>query len=106
MLERGNMPRHNKRQSPVHPGEILREEFMKEYELSANKLALHMGVPATHVLDIIHERRGITANSAVRLAKVFGTSPEFWLNLQRDYELDLVQDAEIGAEARPLTQTR
>ncbi len=100
------MPRQAKRQPPVHPGEILREEFMKEYQLSANKLALHMGVPATHVLDIIHERRGITANTAVRLATVFGTSPEFWLNLQRDYELDLVEDADIRSEARPLAAER
>jgi len=75
---------------------------MKEYGLSANKLALHMGVPATHVLDLVHERRSITANTAVRLARVFGTSPEFRLNLQRDYELDLVDDTNISAEARPL----
>jgi addiction module HigA family antidote len=95
-----------KKQPPVHPGEILREEFMKEYGLSSNRLALHMGVPATHVLDIIHERRSITANTAVRLARVFGTSPQFWLNLQRDYELDLVEDAKIAAEVRPLAPAK
>jgi addiction module HigA family antidote len=96
------MSKRAKRQPPVHPGEILREEFMKEYGLSANKLALHMGVPATHVLDLVHERRGITAGTAMRLGRVFGTTPEFWLNLQRDYELDLVDDVKIGAEVRPL----
>lgn len=74
---------------PVHPGEILREDFMKPLGLTANKLALELHVPATRIGEIVHERRGITAETALRLARYFQTNAEFWLNLQNFYELEL-----------------
>ena len=77
----------------THPGEVLLEEFLKPMELSQNKLAIEIRVPARRINEIIHERRGITADTALRLGKFFGTSAAFWLNLQKDYEL-------IAAEAK------
>lgn len=74
---------------PVHPGEILREDFMKPLRLSVNKLALELHVPATRVGEIVHERRRITADTALRLARYFKTNPEFWLNLQNFYDLEV-----------------
>jgi addiction module HigA family antidote len=74
---------------PVHPGEILREDFMKPLNLTVNKLALELRVPATRIGEIIHERRRITAETALRLARYFHTNPEFWLNLQNFYDLEL-----------------
>lgn len=73
---------------PVHPGEQLREEFMKPLGLTAYRLAKDLNVPVTRIQAIIHERRGITGDTALRLARYFNTSPEFWLNLQRDYDLE------------------
>jgi addiction module HigA family antidote len=74
---------------PVHPGEILREDFMKPLKLSVNKLALDLRVPATRIGEIVHERRRITADTALRLARYFKTNPEFWLNLQNFYDLEV-----------------
>jgi len=74
---------------PVHPGEILREDFMKPLGLSINRLALDLRVPATRIGEIVHERRRITADTALRLARYFKTNPEFWLNLQNFYDLEL-----------------
>ncbi len=74
---------------PVHPGEILREDFMKPLGLSVNRLSLELHVPATRIGDIVHERRGITAETALRLARYFRTNAEFWLNLQNFYELEV-----------------
>ena len=74
---------------PVHPGEILREDFMKPLGLSINKLALELRVPATRIGEIVHERRRITADTALRLARFFNTNPEFWLNLQNFYDLEV-----------------
>ena len=74
---------------PVHPGEILREEFMKPLGLSINKLALELRVPATRISEIVRERRRITADTALRLARYFRTNPEFWLNLQNFYDLEV-----------------
>src|SRR5579862_2452579 len=71
----------------IHPGEILREEFLKPLGLSAYELARQLHVPAPRVNDIVLERRGITADTAVRLAKLFGTSEQFWMNLQSAYEV-------------------
>lgn len=71
---------------PVHPGEILREELV-ELGISANMLANALGVPANRISDILRERRGVTADTALRLSHFFGTSPELWLNLQSMYEL-------------------
>ena len=74
---------------PVHPGEILREDFMKPLGLTINKLALELRVPATRIGEIVHERRRISADTALRLARYFNTNPEFWLNLQNFYDLEV-----------------
>ena len=74
--------------APVHPGEILREDFMKPLGLSANRLALELHVPATRIGEILNERRRITAETAMRLARYFKTNAEFWLNLQNFYDLE------------------
>jgi addiction module HigA family antidote len=74
---------------PVHPGEILREDFMKPLGLTTNKLALELRVPATRIGEIVHERRRISADTALRLARYFNTNPEFWLNLQNFYDLEV-----------------
>ena len=73
---------------PVHPGEILREDFMGPLGLSMNRLALDLRVPVTRIAEIVHERRGITPDTALRLGRYFNTSPRFWLNLQAAYELE------------------
>jgi addiction module HigA family antidote len=77
--------------TPVHPGEMLREEFMKPLGISINGLALELHVPVTRISEIVNERRGITADTALRLARHFGTSPDFWMSLQKDYELILTR---------------
>jgi addiction module HigA family antidote len=74
--------------APAHPGEILREDFMKPLGLRVNKLALELHVPATRIGEIVHERRRITAETAMRLARYFKTNAEFWLNLQKYYDLE------------------
>jgi addiction module HigA family antidote len=79
--------------SPVHPGEVLLEEFLKPMSLSQNRLALDIGVPARRINEIVLGKRGVTADTALRLARYFGTSPQFWLGLQKDYELDVAADA-------------
>jgi addiction module HigA family antidote len=80
---------------PVHPGEVLLKEFLKPMGLSQNRLALYIGVPARRINEIVLEKRKITADTALRLAKFFGTSAEFWLGLQSQYDLDVTAD-EIG----------
>ena len=88
----------------THPGEILREEFMAPLSLSANKLALELHVPVTRIHEIANERRAITADTALRLARYFGTSAEFWLNLQRNYDLTIAKRQmlkQIEKEVRP-----
>ena len=84
-----------KKLHPIHPGEVLVEEFLKPMGLSQNKLALNIGVPARRINEIILEKRRITADTALRLAKFFGTSAEFWLGLQAQYDLDVTSD-ELG----------
>ena len=86
-------PRRLKRMPPVHPGEMLREEFLVPLGLSANALALALGVPATRVSEIVNERRGITGDTAIRLGEYFRVGPEFWMNLQAHYELEVARDA-------------
>lgn len=83
----------DKKLSPVHPGEVLLEEFLKPMGLSQNRLALDIGVPARRINEIVLGKRGVTADTALRLARYFGTSPQFWLGLQKDYELDVAADA-------------
>jgi addiction module HigA family antidote len=90
--------------APVHPGEVLREEFLKPLGLSINALARGLHVPANHVSGIVNEKRGISAVMSLRLARYFGTSPELWLGLQQDYELDLARDraaAKVATEVLP-----
>jgi addiction module HigA family antidote len=75
---------------PIAPGKILRSEFMEPLNLNANKLALYMGVPASRVNAILNDNRTITADTALRLSRVFNISPEFWLNLQSNYEIAML----------------
>ena len=96
------MPRKLK---PVHPGEILREEFLKPLRLSMNKLALDLRVPVTRIADIVNERRGITADTALRLARYFQNAPAFWMNLQTRYDLRVAEDQlapKIARDVHPL----
>ena len=90
---------------PVHPGEILREDFMKPLGLSVNKLALELHVPATRIGEIVHVRRRITAETALRLARYFKTNAEFWLNLQNFYDLEVTKRSgkvsEIDRQVQP-----
>jgi len=98
------MPKSTKLLSPIHPGEILRAEFMQPMHLSMNRLALDLRVPVTRIAEIVHERRGITADTALRLARYFNTSPGFWMNLQAAYDLEVAQDRLsrlIEREVRP-----
>lgn len=81
----------NRRPPPMHPGEILREEFMTPNGITAHALALALRVPATRISEIVNERRGITADTAYRLAVHFGTSADLWMNLQTSYELACVE---------------
>ena len=77
---------------PIHPGEILMEEFLKPMELSQNQLANDIGVPPRRINEIVHGKRRITADTALRLAHYFKMSPQFWLGLQMDYDLDIEED--------------
>lgn len=94
---------------PVHPGEILREEFLEPLGLSMNKLAIELRVPVTRIAEIVHERRGITPDTALRLARYFGTTPQFWMNLQTHYDLEFAADKQmkrIRRDIRPLSGER
>ena len=82
---------------PMHPGEILREESMAPMGIPANALAIALRVPATRISQIVNERRGITVDTAYRLATYFGTSAELWMNLQTAYELSAVQHTTLQA---------
>ena len=77
---------------PVHPGEILMWEFLKPLDLSQNKLAIDLGVSPRRINEIVHGKRSVTADTALSLARYFRMSPQFWMGLQMDYELDLEQD--------------
>lgn len=78
---------------PVHPGEVLAEEFLKPMNISQNRLALNIGVPARRINEIVLGKRSISADSALRFARFFGTSAEFWLGLQAQYDLDITAEA-------------
>lgn len=84
---------------PIHPGEILREEFLIPMELSAHALATELKVPAPRINDIVRERRAITPDTALRLARYFGTTAQFWLNLQTSYDLKIAEKA-TGAKIK------
>jgi|SRR5579864_467255 len=104
------MSNSEKLKPPVHPGEILREDFMKPMNLTANKLALDLHIPATRIAEIAHERRRITVDTALRLARYFNTNPEFWLNLQNFYDLEVSRRSgtlsEIERHVQPVSAER
>lgn len=77
---------------PLHPGEVLFEEFLKPMDISQNQLGRGLGVSARRINEIVHGKRSITANTALRLARYFGNSPQFWLGLQMDFDLDVETD--------------
>jgi len=88
----------------IHPGEILRADFMEPLQLSMNRLAIDLRVPVTRIAEIVHERRGITPDTALRLARYFNTSAGFWMNLQTAYDLEVAEDRlsrTIEREVRP-----
>ena len=97
-----------KKLKPIHPGEILHEDFMKPHRLSMNRLALDLRVPVTRVADIVAERRGISPDTALRLARYFKTSAQFWLNLQTKYDLEIAEDDHLDTierDVHPLQTT-
>jgi addiction module HigA family antidote len=88
---------------PVHPGEVLREEFLVPLKMSAHRLALELKVPAPRINDIVRRRRAVTPETALRLARYFGTTAQFWINLQTSYDLKIAQrdsGARIEREVR------
>ena len=90
--------------APIHPGEVLQEDFLDGFGVTQNKLAVSIGVPPRRINEIVHGKRGITADTALRLGKYFGLSAQFWLNLQSHYDLDVAEDrvAEQIAAITPL----
>ena len=86
------MTNNSENLTPIHPGEVLSEEFLKPMGLSQNQLALAIRVPARRINEIVHGKRRITPDTALRLARFFNTSPQFWLGLQMDYDLDVAMD--------------
>lgn len=99
LLDQGNKSR------PIHPGEILREEFLIPMGLPANALAIALRVPAPRINDIVRERRAISADTALRLARYLGTSAEFWLGLEADFDLKITlseNGAKIGQDISPM----
>jgi antitoxin HigA-1 len=99
------MARKKKLLPPIHPGEILREDYLKPLGLSMNRLAMDLRVPVTRISEIVHERRAITSDTALRLARYFNTSARFWMNLQAAYDLEVAHDElaeQIEQEVRPV----
>jgi addiction module HigA family antidote len=91
--------------SPIHPGEVLLEEFIKPMNLSQNRLAIDIGVDARRINEIVLGKRAVTADTALRLSRFFGNSPQFWLGLQTQYDLDVAEDLlgkRLDREVRPL----
>jgi len=98
-----------KKLSPIHPGEVLLEEFIKPMNLSQNRLAIDIGVDARRINEIVLGKRSVTADTALRLARFFGNSPQFWLGLQTQYDLDITEDIlgkRLEREVRPLEMAR
>lgn len=91
--------------SPIHPGEVLLEEFIKPMNLSQNRLAIDIGVDTRRINEIVLGKRSITADTALRLSRFFGNSPQFWMGLQNQYDLDVTEDSlgkRLDREVRPL----
>ena len=99
------MPKRRTSMPPIHPGETLLEDFMKPLGLSANRLALELHVPVTRVNDIVRGRRAVTADTALRLARYFDISPQFWMNLQANYDLEMANE-NAGDEIRDRVKPR
>ncbi len=89
---------------PIHPGGVLMEDFIEGFGITQHKLAVSIGVPPRRINEIVHGKRAITADTALRLGRYFGVEPQFWLNLQSRYELELAEDrvADQVAEIKPL----
>ena len=95
----------NEKIPPIHPGEILFEEFLKPMKISQNQLGRDLGVSPRRVNEIVHGKRSVTADTALRLSRYFGNSPQFWLGLQMDYDLDVAKDTisrKIDKEVRQM----
>ncbi len=95
----------NDKLNPVHPGEVLLDEFLKPMGLSQNRLSLEIGVHPRRINEIVLGKRRITADTALRLARFFGTSPQFWMGLQNDYDLEVAADTlgnRLEVEVRPM----
>lgn len=90
---------------PIHPGEVLREEFLVPLGMSAHALSLELKVPAPRINEIVRERRTITPDTALRLARYFGTTPQFWLNMQTSYDLKITEQG-VGAKIAKEVHTR
>jgi len=91
--------------SPIHPGEVLLEEFLKPMKLSQNHLAINLGVDTRRINEIVLGKRSLSADTALRLARFFGNSPQFWLGLQSQYDLDVAEDLlgkRLDREVRPM----
>jgi addiction module HigA family antidote len=92
--------------APTHPGDVLREDFLIPMKLSANRLAMDLHVPVTRISEIVNRRRSVTGDTALRLARYFGTSPDFWMRLQSKYDLAMAEDAhaeDVERDVRPMT---
>ena len=103
--QKNQMP---KKIPPIHPGEVLREEFLKPLQMSVNQLAKALAVDTPRLNEIVRQRRGITADTALRLGRYFDMTAEFWMNLQKRYDLELARDAkqkEIERAVQPRTRT-
>ena len=100
------MRKSRRRLPPVHPGEILGEDLLKPLNISLNRLGRDLRVPVTRVSEIVHGRRSITADTALRLARYFDTTPEFWMNLQAAYDLDAAQRASADRIVRDVHPRR
>ncbi|SRR5258708_22476493 len=99
--------REDQKLPPIHPGEILREDYMKPLRITAHRLAMALHVPATRIAEIAHERRAVTADTAIRLGRYFKTTSRFWLNLQSANDLEIIEDgtlAQIESEVRPVAE--
>lgn len=96
------MPRSKKKLPPIHPGRILKEELMTPLNLSANQLALRLHVPTGRITQIINGQRDITPDTALRLSRFFGTTAQFWINMQTSYELEIAEDEMAGEIAETI----
>jgi addiction module HigA family antidote len=92
--------------APVTPGDILKEEFLAEYDLSQNQLAKAVGISPNRIAEIVNNRRRISADTAVRLSLYFGNSPEFWMNLQTNFDLKIAQKSLAAAERKRIRSHR